>query len=80
MLLKEFIYFDRGHSDMISDPRYSSDRDISVLSPDDLRKTKLTLGMLNTLRKAGDANSAEKQEDLILIRKMYAAPPAEGQM
>jgi hypothetical protein len=77
MLLKEFIYFDNQHAEMIDDQRYKSDNDTGVLGPNDLRKTRLTLKMLNDLRKAGDAREKEKKEDLALVRKMYATPPPE---
>jgi hypothetical protein len=80
MLLREFIYFDRTQKEMVDDQRYNSDNDTSVFGPDDLRKVKLTLGMLNDLRKAGDAREKETKEELALTRKMYAvpAPAAEG--
>jgi hypothetical protein len=77
MFLREFIYFDRDQSDMTDDQRYNSDNDTSVLKSKDLRKTRLTLRMLNDLRKAGDAREVEKKDDLALVRKMYAAPPPE---
>jgi hypothetical protein len=32
--------------------------------------------MLNDLRKAGDAREVEQKEELALVRKMYAPPPA----
>lgn len=78
MLLREFIYFDRHQSEMSDDLRYNSDNDSSVLFSGDLRKTRLTLRMLNDLRKAGDAREQEKKEELGLVRKMYAAPPPEA--
>ena len=78
MFLREFIYFDKKHAEMDEDPRYESSKDTSVLNPDDLRKTRLTLKMLNELRKAGDAREKERKEDLALVRKMYAAPPPEA--
>jgi len=78
MLLNEFIYFDSTQSDQIDDLRYNSDNDTSVLKSKDLRKTRLTLRMLNDLRKAGDAREQEKKEELGLVRKMYAAPPPEA--
>lgn len=77
MLLKEFIYFDRHHSEMVDDQRYSSKDDTSVIGKGDLRKTRLTLRMLNNLRRAGDAREKEKKDELALVRKMYAPPPAE---
>ena len=76
MFLREFIYFDRDQADMSDDNRYNSDNDTSVLKSNDLRKTRLTLRMLNDLRKAGDAREAEQVEELALVRKMYAVPPA----
>jgi len=78
MLLNEFIYFDSTQSDQVDDLRYNSDNDTSILKSKDLRKTRLTLRMLNDLRKAGDAREQEKKEELGLVRKMYAAPPPEA--
>lgn len=78
MLLNEFMYFDSKQSDQIEDLRYNSDNDTSVLKSKDLRKTRLTLRMLNDLRKAGDAREEEKKVELGLVRKMYAAPPPEA--
>lgn len=79
MFLREFIYFDRKHAEMADDLRYESDKDTSVLGPNDTRKSaRLTLKMLNDLRKAGDAREKEMKEELALVRKMYAAPPPEA--
>jgi len=63
---------------MVDDLRYDSEKDTSVLKRDDLRKTRLTLRMLNDLRKAGEAREKEVKEELGLVRKMYAAPPPEA--
>ena len=76
MFLREFIYFNKDQADMADDNRYDSDNDTSVLKSKDLRKTRLTLRMLNDLRKAGDAREVETRENLALVRKMYAPPPA----
>jgi hypothetical protein len=76
MFLREFIYFNKDQADMSDDNRYDSDNDTSVLKSKDLRKTRLTLRMLNDLRKAGDAREVETRENLALVRKMYAPPPA----
>ena len=78
MFLREFIYFDKNLANMTDDNRYNSDNDTSVLKSSDLRKTRLTLRMLNDLRKAGDARESEKKEELALVRKMYATPPPEA--
>ena len=78
MLLREFTYFDNKTANPIEDNRYISQNDTSVLRKSDLRKTRLTLRMLNTLRKAGDSREQEKKEELGLVRKMYAMPPPEA--
>ena len=78
MFLREFIYFDKKQAEMVDDQRYNSDKDTSVLGTDDLRKTRLTLKMLNDLRRAGEASDKEKKEELVIVRKMYAAPPPEA--
>ena len=62
MLLNEFIYFDSQQPTQVDDLRYNSDNDTSVLKSKDLRKTRLTLRMLNDLRKAGDAREQEKKD------------------
>jgi len=48
------------------------------LKQKDLRKMRLTFRMLNDIRKAGETHDKEKKEELGLVRKMYAAPPAEA--
>jgi hypothetical protein len=78
MFLREFIYFNKDQADMADNNRYDSDNDTSVLKSKDLRKTRLTLRMLNDLRKASDAREIETRENLALVRKMYAPPPAEA--
>jgi hypothetical protein len=79
MILKEFMYFDRDHEEPQEDNRYISLNDTSVLKQKDLRKTRLTLGMINDIRRASEAHDREHKEELVLLRKMYAAPPpAEG--
>lgn len=75
MLLREFIYFDKNHAEPQEDHRYRPEVDVSVISKKDFRKAKLTLGMINTIRKAGETREKEVKEELGLIRKMYAVPP-----
>lgn len=78
MLLREFIYFDKNKADPVEDNRYESSNDTSVLRSSDVRKVRLTLKMLNEIRRAGEAREKERKEELGLIRKMYAAPPPEA--
>lgn len=77
MLLQEFLYFDQEHSEPKENDRYNITKDQSVIKSKDLRKSRLTLGMLNDLRKAGDAREKEQREDLSLVRVMYATPVEE---
>lgn len=80
MLLYEFIYFKQTEG-MSQDDRYNPLEDaISVLKSKDLRKTRLTLGMINNLRKAGDAREKEQKEHLGFVKVMYAPPPPEAAM
>jgi hypothetical protein len=51
MFLREFIYFDRDHADMQDDNRYLSKQDTAVLKRTDVRKTRLTLRMINVPQK-----------------------------
>lgn len=78
MLLREFIYFDKKNVDPIEDGRYLSQNDTNILKNSDVRKSRLTLKMLNEIRKAAEAHDKEVQKELGLIRKMYAAPPPEA--
>jgi hypothetical protein len=77
MHLLEFIYFEKDQSEPRENLRYDSTKDSTVLKSSDLRKSRLTLKMLNDLRKAGDAREKETKEDLELVRVMYAVPPSE---
>lgn len=74
MLLREFLYYKDDSANMIDDLRYDIDHDISPLESKDLRKSRLTLKMINFLRKASEAREIEHEEDLELIKKMYANP------
>jgi len=78
MLLNEFIYFNDNEREMTQRDRYDTKHDTSVIKLTDLRKSRLTLRMLNDLRKASEARDKEKKEDLELVRQMYAAPKPEG--
>jgi hypothetical protein len=78
MLLKEFIYFDNKRAEPQEFDRYLSQNDTSVLTSRDTRKTRLTLEMINQIRKASEAHQKEHAEDLLLVRKMYATPLPEA--
>lgn len=74
MLLNEFIYFNKESADLDIDDRYNPLDDSSVVTSKDTRKTRLTLRMINDLRKAGDARNKEQKEHLEFVKIMYATP------
>lgn len=79
MILREFIYFNKKQNEMQPDNRYDPGRDISILDKNDLRKSpKLTLKIINDIRKAGEIREKEVKEELGLVRKMYATPPPQA--
>lgn len=59
---------------MKQDDNYMADRDTSVLDLDDTRKTRLSLGQINELRRASDQHMKEEQAELEFIARMYATP------
>jgi hypothetical protein len=78
MFLREFIYFDNKNVDPQEDNKYISQNDTSILRRKDVRKSRITLRMINDIRKAGEAHEQEIQNERTLIRKMYAAPAPEA--
>ena len=79
MLLNEFIYFNETDLEQVPNNRYDPSHDKSILSIKDTRKTRLTLGMLRDLRKAGEARDQEQMEELAVVRLMYATPTEPAQ-
>jgi hypothetical protein len=78
MLLNEFIYFSPNQEEMSDKGRYDPlDDKTSVLHDKDTRKTRLTLRMINDLRRASEARDRETKENLIVVRQMYAMPTEE---
>ena len=76
MILRELFYFNRNTADFEQDDKYMADRDTDVLNGlEDTRKTRLTLGQINELRRASDQHVKETQLELEFIARMYAAPP-----
>ena len=74
MLLNEFIYFNKESEEMLDNLRFDPSHDSSVIKSKDLRKTRLTLRMLNDLRKAGDAREQEQKEEMEMVQAMYKVP------
>lgn len=59
---------------MEQDDRYMNYRDSDVMDDSDTRKTRLTLGQINELRRASDQHIKETQVEMEFIARMYAAP------
>ncbi len=76
MILRELFYFNRDTAEFKQDDTYNPSKDTDVLDGlEDTRKTRLTLGQINELRKASDQHIKETQAELEFIARMYAAPP-----
>lgn len=75
MLLKEFIYFSKDEYGLKDQDRYDPQHDTSVININDTRKSRLTLKMINRLRRAGEAREREYEKELKMIKKMYGNPP-----
>ncbi len=78
MILRELFYFNRETADSEQDDRFMTYRDTDVLDNSDTRKTRLSLGQINELRRASDQHIKETQAEMDFIARMYAAPPPEA--
>lgn len=76
MILRELFYFNRDTAETQQDDRYIASNDTSEMTDDDTRKTRLTLGQINELRKASDLHIKEHEAELEFISRMYATPVA----
>jgi hypothetical protein len=78
MILRELFYFNRDTADAEQDDRFMTYRDTDVLKDSDTRKTRLSLGQINELRRASDLHIKETQAEMDFIARMYSAPPSEA--
>jgi hypothetical protein len=79
MILRELFVPSADKTAISTDLQYSPDQDSSVMSRSDTRKTRLTLGQINRLRKAAEEHILEQEHELKFLQQMYmnsAAPPA----
>lgn len=76
MILRELFYIDADTRNVANDLRYDASRDDSQMHRTDTRKTRLTLGQINELRKSSEAHILEQENELAFIHSMYATPPA----
>jgi hypothetical protein len=74
MILRELFYIDPDTRDVANDLRYSPEADTTVMHRADTRKTRLTLGQLNELRKSSEAHIVEQETELSFVHAMYATP------
>jgi len=77
MILRELFYFDKDTVEPETDNSYEPEHDKTPAKPSDTRKTRLTLGQLNRIRKSNEYHNQQKEKDLEHVRQMYGAPPAE---
>ena len=78
MMLREFFSYDKETGKAEESPLYSPSSDRSVLKKSDTRKTRLTLGQINKLRKQTDEHNKELEKERTFISRMYATPPQMG--
>ena len=71
MILRELFYFDRETLEPVEDKVYEPEHDQSPIKATDTRKTRLTLGQINRIRKAAETHHEEMQNELDFVRQMY---------
>jgi hypothetical protein len=76
MILRELFYIDPETKNIATDLRYDANRDFTMFRRSDTRKTRLTLGQINELRKSSEAHILEQEDELGFIQTMYGAEPA----
>jgi hypothetical protein len=75
MILRELFYHDPETVASVEDNRYEPEHDDSPIKKDDTRKTRLTLGQINRIRKASELHIEEKRKELDFIKQMYGIAP-----
>ena len=61
----------------LMDERYTAKDDHSIIRFDDLRKTKLTLEQINSIRKEQELKAKEYTKEIETVKQMYANPSEE---
>jgi hypothetical protein len=69
--MKLFEFFTHTADGFEQDKTYEPENDISVLDDNDTRKTRLTLGDINSLRLASEAHDAQQKEEAVFTQQMY---------
>jgi hypothetical protein len=76
MILRELFFADKDAISVANDHRYEGGRDSTTITRKDTRKTRLTLGQINELRKASEQHILEQEKELEFVEQMYKAPVA----
>jgi hypothetical protein len=76
MILRELFYIDPDTKAIATDLRYDQGRDTSLIRRNDTRKTRLSLGQINELRKNSESHILEQEDELSFINTMYGQEPA----
>ena len=76
-LLEFFTYSENGFE---QDKGYEPEQDISILDKDDPRKTRLTLGDINSMRMASEDHEAQQKEEAVFVQKMYGTPAQDDNL
>jgi len=71
MILRELFYFDPETIEPVEDKRYEPEHDHSPMDKKDTRKTRLSLGQINRIRKASELHTEEKKKELEFVKQMY---------
>jgi hypothetical protein len=74
--MKLLEFFTHGEEGFEQDKSYEPDNDISILDKDDTRKTRLTLGEINSMRLASEEHDARQKDEAVFVQKMYGQPEA----
>lgn len=74
MLLRELFQNDADSMAVANNMQYDPSLDKSPMKRHDTRKTRLTLGQINKLRKASDTHILEQEKELEFIQQMYVTP------
>lgn len=77
MILRELFYFDRDTLETDEDDSYEPEHDQTPVKASDTRKTRLTLGQLNRIRKASEEHKRAEEKDLEFVKQMYGGTGEE---
>ena len=78
--MKLFEFFTHTQDGFEQDKNYEPENDISVLDSEDTRKTRLTLGDINSMRLASEDHDAQQTEEAEFVQKMYGQPAGTDEL